>query len=295
MNKLRLGFTDTFGAVENFFTTLLSREFDVIRDDQNPDYLIFGDRNFGTQNLYFNDKKCIKIFYTGENERPDNYYRHFSIGFDHNDDGGRHYRLPLYVLYEFDNISRGISSVHNLTRTQQDLAKKWDQPFCSFVVKNGNCKKRNEFFHRLNQYAGVASGGPLFNNIGGVLPRGDQSVQAKVKFLEGYKFNLCFENASYPGYATEKLFEALISKTVPIYWGSPTIECDFNPSSFLNWHDFQDDDKFFKAITDVHNSKELYEHMFMMATLNFDAPNKYFNYDRFLWWFKKTVYQGEMK
>jgi hypothetical protein len=93
-------------------------------------------------------------------------------------------------------------------------------------------------FHKLNEYKPVASGGPLFNDIGYISPRGEESVSAKTKFLDSYRFNLCFENSSYPGYTTEKLYEALTSKTIPIYCESPTIEVDFNPKAFLNWHDY---------------------------------------------------------
>ena len=83
MNSLKLGFTDTFGSIENFFIKILSERFNVIRDDTKPDYLIFGDKNFGNNNSRFDNQNCIKIFYTGENERPWDYRCHYSISFDH--------------------------------------------------------------------------------------------------------------------------------------------------------------------------------------------------------------------
>jgi hypothetical protein len=271
---LKLGFIDTFGAISNFFISILSEDFEIIRDDVNPDYLIFGDRNFGNNNHIFNDKRCVKIFYTGENERPSNYACHFAISFDHIDDN-RHYRLPLYVIYDFDNQNRSVNNTKTVDRDPSDLNKKFKDKFCSFVVKNGACEKRNYFFQRLNEYKKVDSGGPLFNNIGYILERGDGAVAAKMKFLNDYKFNLCFENSSYAGYTTEKLYEAYMFGTIPIYWGSPTIDCDFNTKAFLNWHDYQDDDAFMEAIIEVDTKPELYEQM-----------------NRFRTWFKKNVYMG---
>lgn len=288
---LRLGFTDTFGAIENFFTKVLSERFHIIQDNTNPDYLIFGDKNFGNNNVNYNNRNLIKIFYTGENERPTDYRCHYSISFDHNEFDGRNYRLPLYVIYDYDNHNRDVPNTSNINRSLSDLLVK--KEFCSFVVKNGGCQKRNEWFQILNSYKGIASGGPLFNNIGYVLPRGDQTQQAKLKFLNSYKFNLCFENSSYPGYATEKLYDALCAKTVPIYWGSPTIECDFNTNAFLNWHDYGNDQDFFEAIKKIDENPDMYEEMYMQNPFNhYQRVNKFFDKDRFLNWFEKSVYKG---
>jgi hypothetical protein len=288
---LKLGFTDTFSGPINFFTNILSERFDVVRDDDNPHYLIFGDLNFGNDNGRYDDKPCIKIFYTGENARPWDYRCHYSITFDHHEFDGRNYRLPLYVMYDYDNHFRDAPNTSNVNRQPEDLLEQ--KGFCSFVVKNGGCEKRNQWFHKLNEYKPVASGGPLFNNIGYILPRGEESVQAKTKFLNSYRFNLCFENSSYPGYATEKLYEALTSKTIPIYWGSPTIEVDFNPKAFLNWHDFGDDDDFFEAIKEIDENPDLYEEMYLQPMFaDYQKVNKFFDKDRFLNWFQRNVYKG---
>lgn len=288
MKKLRLGFTDTFGAVEEFFTEHLSREYDIIRDDVDPDYLIFGDTNFGTNNENFNNKKCVKIFYTGENQHFWDYACHYSITFDHFDDE-RHYRLPLYVLYDWDNKRKGIHHSSSIGLSIDAFNRK----FCSFVVKNPGCTKRNEFFHKLNAYRWVDSAGPLFNNTGEILERGENSVQSKFNFISDYKFNLCFENSSYPGYATEKVYEALVCGTVPIYWGSTTIGCDFNPKAIINWHDYLDDDKLLEAVIEADRHRYEYNNYYLPPA--FHKPNKYMDMDRFLFWFNKNVYRGELK
>lgn len=291
MNILKLGFTDTFGAIEDFFTGVLSKKYQIIRDDQNPDYLIFGDKNFGSNNVNYDSKNCIKIFYTGENERPWNYRCHYSISFDHDDFEGRNFRLPLYVIFDHDNHFRNAPNTSNVDRKLSDLEN--HKVFCSFVVKNGACKKRNDWFFKLNEYKGVASGGPLFNNVGSIIPRGENGIKAKIDFLNQCRFNLCFENSSYPGYATEKLYEALCSKSIPIYWGSPTIECDFNSKAFLNWHDYQDDDLFFEAIKKVNEDNDLYKEMYMQPMFsNNQRKNKFFDMNTFINWFDKNVYKG---
>ena len=64
------------------------------------------------------------------------------------------------------------------------------------------------------------------------------SPQHKILFLSDYRFSVAFENASTPGYTTEKLVEAFQAGTIPIYWGDPQVDLDFNPRAFLNADDF---------------------------------------------------------
>lgn len=281
MDKLRLGFADTFDGAKEYFTNLLSTRYEVIRDDQRPDYLIFGDRNFGETNIRYTN--CVRIFYTGENQRPSDYRCDFAISFDHSTDHTKMFRLPLYLIYEFD---------HKIMKNRE-LRKMDDfdnKKFCSFVVKNPSCQIRNAWFHGLNQFQSVASAGPLFNNM----PDGwrPDSVVSKVKFMGDYKFNLCFENSSYPGYCTEKLFEALCAKTIPIYWGSSTAALDFNPKAFLNRHDFASDQQFFDRIVSLYTNKELYNEVYLQPMFREEEYMKNFHVNHFLDWFQSNVYQG---
>jgi hypothetical protein len=117
-------------------------------------------------------------------------------------------------------------------------------------------------------------------------------VVEKVKFMSNYRFNLCFENSSYPGYCTEKLFEALCAKTVPIYWGSPTVALDFNPKAFLNRYDYASDLEFINKIIELDSNKDAYNEMYMQPMFRDDEHQRNFNEDRFLNWFEQNVYQG---
>jgi len=63
-------------------------------------------------------------------------------------------------------------------------------------------------------------------------------IETKSLALSSSKFNLCAENCSFPGYVTEKIFDAFIAGTVPIYFGAPNI-LDYVPhDSFINGRDF---------------------------------------------------------
>ena len=287
MKKIKLGFTDTHEHLMQFFYSLLANRFDVEvvdTDKETPDYLIFGDENFGTNNKKFSKNDCIKIFYTGENRRPENYDCHYAITFDHNYSNW-HYRLPLYVIYMWalDNIhNTGYGYYHILG----DNKPKLKTDFCSFVVSNPKCQERNEFFQKLNAIKRVDSGGPLYNNINSKL----DGEKAKIDFLSTRKFNICFESGSYPGYATEKILHAYYAGTVPIYWGSPTIDSDFNIQSMINVHDFASFDDVIDFVMKVDSSDDLYYRYVTAPKLSSNIPRDHMMLNNFLNWFDAVVY-----
>lgn len=95
---------------------------------------------------------------------------------------------------------------------------------------------RERFFDKLSTYKRVDSGGKWRNNIGGLLDlqydnKKDDMLDIKQKWLEGYKFNICFENSSYLGYLTEKLFDAYNAGCIPIYWGDTSLQVGFDGES----------------------------------------------------------------
>src|SRR5438309_10477229 len=73
----------------------------------------------------------------------------------------------------------------------------------------------------------------------------------KIEFLKRYKFNIAFENASLPGYTTEKIVEPMAARCLPIYWGNPLIHREFNPKSFLNYVDFRDEAALIERIIEL--------------------------------------------
>jgi alpha(1,3/1,4) fucosyltransferase len=283
MKTFRLGLTDTFlPFAEQYLMNLLTQRYNVIRDDITPQILIFGDENFGTNNLNYDETRIFKVFLTGENRRFWKYKCHAAVTFDH-DDTDYHYRLPLYVwdIWSMKNTQGFDDFIHEKLPPIEEKTS-----FCSFVVSNPYCQKRNDFFQKLSQYKKVDSAGPVLNNIGYVIPR---PTKDKIDFCKTRKFALTFENGSHPGYVTEKIVHAFWSRSVPIYWGSPTVEVDFNPKAFLNWHDYKDDEKFIQKIIEVDNNDELYYSMLNEPAFVDNKPNKYMNTDMFLDWFEVNV------
>ncbi len=214
------GFWDDFDPRDNFFTRLLARCYDVVVCDE-PDFLIHSRVGRGRHDHRRHDG--VRIFFTGENVAPDWHSTDWAFTFEHSAHP-RHFRLPLWVLY-LDPASLIKPADFDPAAV---LAAK--TRFCGFVVSNPLCKARNDFFHRLAKYKPVDSGGKLFNTLG-------HRVADKRAFLAECKFTIAFENESHPGYTTEKLAEAMLAGSLPIYWGDPLVGRDFDTTSFLSAHD----------------------------------------------------------
>lgn len=71
---------------------------------------------------------------------------------------------------------------------------------------------------------------------------------AKYKILEGYDFNLCFENSLVPYYCSEKIWQAIHCGCLPIYYGQDSIYQDFPPESFLDYASLGSPDALFDAV-----------------------------------------------
>lgn len=271
MRTIRLDFCDFyvgFNKTNNFFYNLLKPHFNIEICDK-PDFLIYSQD--GDNHKMHN---CVKVYFTVENYAPDWNECDYAFTCRYIEDA-RHLRFPLYVWY---------GGPHPLLKHKDNVdslvAEK--SKFCSFVVSNKSLKKtqkRIEFFHRLNARKKVDSAGTFLNNVGYSIPHGSGE---KVKFLRAYKFNIAFENASIPGYTTEKLYEAMQARCIPIYWGNPRVSEEFNPKSFLNYADFQNEDELIDRILELDSDEQKYRAMLAEPYFVNNVANKYFSHQRIL-------------
>lgn len=269
---LKVDFAD-FGGIDkcnNFFVRQLSKFYKVVISD-NPDIVIYSDVGGSHLHRLYN---CKKIYWTGESTRPDFNECDYSVSplEIHNP---RHIRLPYYA-YSFDfNPDRLIK-----TPGEADTIMKEHRHGCGVVISNigKRSQYRKEFFNKLAKIMPVFSGGRSLNNIGGPIPPGGE---CKYTFLKKYRFNLCFENKSLPGYATEKIAEAMLARCIPIYWGDPGIAHEFNPRSFINVHDFPCEEACMKRIIEIETDDDAYHEMLLEPYFHENRPNVYFSEDHY--------------
>src|SRR5438034_6305728 len=96
MEKLKVKFVDFWADMNkpdgNYFYTLLCQKYDVEFSD-DPEVVFYS--NYGNEYLKY---KCIRVFFSAENQRPDFTACDYAITFDYLDDK-RHLRFPLWALY----------------------------------------------------------------------------------------------------------------------------------------------------------------------------------------------------
>ncbi len=273
--KLRIYFTDfwrKFDINDNFFYSLLSSRFDVIIDPINPQLLIYSYTGYE----FLKYKSSVRLFFTGENKRPNFTEADFSLSFDFSDYGNKNLRLPLYVLYGEEELLLKRKIVEEIV-----LGK---PHFCNMVVSNSGAKHRIEFFKILNNLKKVDSGGSVLNNIG-------HKVKDKLEFIQQYRFTMAFENSSYPGYTTEKIFEPMKVNSIPIYWGNKDIGKEFNAKSFINVHDFSSLQEAAEYVVSIDDDKDKYKNMLKEPWFVNNQLNEYFDHTRILDFIETTVLQ----
>ncbi len=70
--------------------------------------------------------------------------------------------------------------------------------------------------------------------------RDELPVGLKLSKLAEYKFAICFENTSFPGYVSEKIFDCLLAGTIPLYLGAPDIGDIIPVNCYVDCRRFRD-------------------------------------------------------
>jgi hypothetical protein len=196
-----------------------------------------------------------RIWYSGENIRApySNQYDGF-LGFDQNLPSASHQYLPLWMLhlgwYEESRLNPRLGlSVHaNDLLTARRLPKEHKSGFCAFIGNPDPIRLRA--IDSLHELQPAKLHGRFFNS----------PVKDKLSVSKSSIYMLCFENDSYPGYVTEKIVEAYLAETVPLYWGDFGIAKlnSFNEKAFINFADFENLDDFVRYVRSA-NWKKMYQ------------------------------------
>ena len=199
----------------------------------------------------------IKIFFTGENERPPEGRWDAYLTFDTHSFGGRNAYLPLWWITSSDLLTPTISPYLGRHIFIDELLKPREshfesrKKFCvAFIGK--------AYPFRMHSLTALSQVGEI--DVFGGIARNTKQTSAKEKFeiAQNYKFVYAFENDLYPGYVTEKSPEAWATGAVPLYWGQDP-KGYLNPRAMINCADFPTLEDFVEQVGKVNQSKELWE------------------------------------
>ena len=219
-----------------------------------------------------------KVHYTGENTPPiQESSVVLNLGFGHADMVGDNYlRFPIWIT-EIDWFNCDKERIANPkpisleTCTKVNFAGLQRKKFCAFVVSNPTNDIRNLGYLWLNDYKPVDSAGRVFNNMGDFLfagGGGGGGELKKLEFLKDYKFCLCYENNSSQGYTTEKILHAKAAGCIPIYWGDPKLERDFDVKGIIDARNIYNKEDLIKAVKEVDEDDALYLKKYSIPALD---------------------------
>jgi len=209
-----------------------------------------------------------KIFYTGENIRPDYGHCHQSLTFDFGDYGGRNVRLPLWLLqidwFGHSNYGNPNFLIHTDSIDDNLFSRKPKTKFCCTVFNNPS-PFRHELVEKLSRYKPVdCYGHPFDNHFSG--------ENRKLEIISDYRFTICLENSSHPGYYTEKPIHAKVAGCIPIYWSDREYVKDFNKKAFIHLADYKNLDDMVDFIVAMDKDEAAYQ-VLKSQSLFSELPN----------------------
>ena len=269
----------------NRFINKFSNEFkfDIKIDDKNPDYVIYS--IFGKKHEKYKEAKKVFICWEPINIYHDKRIKKcdYSVTYYLNLKNKKHFYFPPVMEkagFHTDFI--------DLVNTPPIIKKK---KFCCFVVSTDKATPdRKNFFKKLCEYKKVDSFGKVLKNCDVKIP--GRSAQHKwgteyFNIIGEYKFMITFENILENGVSTEKIYNAFMANTVPIFWGNKSIYQIFNKGSFINAHDFETMDKLIEYVKEVDNDEGLYNQILNNKKFIYDDPNYYKKIYENIW---KTIF-----
>ena len=272
---IKINFTDfwpNFKKDDNYFYHLLNSKYDVVIDEEDPDLVFFSVSGSGVERYFGHRSK--KIFYTGENCRPNfdgedcvrsRQYSvrkcDFALTFDYLDDP-RNYRLPEWVIHmDWFNTGNDPTRDPSYPVPVEHFTGRNTTPksrFCAFLYSR-DVGDRCRILDIIQQYKKADCAGKVRHNTDyWVEGRGDQ-IQ-KVDFVSTCKFTIAAENSKHTGYVTEKISHPMSVSSIPIYWGCDRIAEDFNEKAFINANKLSDEE-LLQTIVNIDNDDDLYMEM----------------------------------
>ena len=223
------------------FKQQITNKFRVKFCKNKPDYLIYD--IFGKEHLNKEYNNSIKIATFTENKIPNFNEADYAISQAHINYLDRYLKYPSFLWNNIKLIEKMREKALNTTPLRTK--------FCAAIISNNVTSFRVKFINELNKYKKIDMGGKFLNNVGGL-------VKNKLEFLSSYKFSIAMENSEGDGYVSEKIFDSLISGTIPIYYGDYTIDEFINPKSFILIKNERNIKEKIEYIKEIDNNPEKY-------------------------------------
>ena len=262
--NIKISFHSAVGeGTKTFICDFLKNNFVPIITDDYDYYFAMETIYANSQNMYeFLDSKkdAIRIMSCGEAVYPD--MNLFDYAIWHCDTyyiDDRIIMLPLIETekgYMLDTFSELDDSKKNIS-PKEILSRK--KGFCNFIYANPKAHEmRDKLFYELSKYKRVDSLGAHLKNTEIEDTRNIAGWEKEsIRLKTPYKFSIAAENATFPGYTSEKIMTSMMANTIPIYWGDPNVRKWFNEKSFINAMKYNSLEELVMRIREIDENDEL--------------------------------------
>ena len=157
--------------------------------------------------------------------------------------------LPWYYGYDLENDSINYT-FEDLEKSSQFLKK---SKKISFVTSNRTFLPGHIL--RIKFLEEIQKRYPNYIDIYG---KGFNPIKDKAEAIDPYYFSICIENSNIDNYWTEKIADAFLGYSIPIYYGCRNISSYFSPNSFI-LIDIKDKKETFSQIEKIiQNTETIY-------------------------------------
>ncbi len=204
-------------------------------------------------------------------------------------------RIKIWMLLEPPSVSGDLYRLARTDISKFDYVLTFDKTLLPLYYPNGGCwikPEERRTYQKTKDISIIASGknqttGHILRHeiiqrtkgMVDVYGGGYRFIPNKLEALKDYRFSIIIENCQVNGYFTEKLIDCMVTGTIPIYWGSSSINNEFNHLGLLT---FNTADEFISLISTVKYS-DMFENAYHAIQENFIKAQKFSNTEDWIW------------
>lgn len=177
---------------------------------------------------------------------------------------------PIAIAPQNYNLIRNIKSNFTKVFTHEKTLLHEGEPYefvpfgcCWIKPEDQNIYQKNKSLSIIASNKRITDGHKLrhqvinqFSSKMDVYGRGWNPIDNKLTGLKDYRFSVVIENTKRDYWFTEKLIDCLVTGTIPIYWGCPSIGNFFNIDGFIVFNDINELSNIInKLSSEIYNSK----------------------------------------
>lgn len=150
-----------------------------------------------------------------------------------------------WVILNLDQVCNSYELIFTHNKRLLDLGRNFIfMPGNAFWVDEPKISKKNKLVSLISSSKSQTSGHrkrlsimEKYKNEVDLYGRSVNPIQRKEQALDDYMFSIVVENAKYDNFFTEKILDCFAMGTIPVYWGTDTIDTYFNSEGIIKLTD----------------------------------------------------------